>query len=158
MFLEFLGDRSYLTLFDKNPDERACQIDSQCPSQLACRSGICGVLQGPFRVSAGETWVLGDNRNASHDSRSWRNGLGAGVPYANVHGRAMFVWLSVSSERNIEANRLFMDVMGRPVVASNDALRAGLDRCLQQRAAVGTSAPPPLPGDAKGASGGQLGR
>jgi signal peptidase I len=49
LFMEFLGEVSYLTLFE---DQRS---DPE---------------QGPYHVKAGETWVLGDNRNNSSNSRA----------------------------------------------------------------------------------------
>ena len=53
--------------------------------------------------------MLGDNRNNSHDSRSWRGGLGAGVPFKNIKGRATFVWISWHSNGGIAWDRLLVD-------------------------------------------------
>ncbi len=43
--------------------------------------------QGPYKVASGQYFVLGDNRNNSHDSRMWFGGTGGGVPFANTIGR-----------------------------------------------------------------------
>jgi signal peptidase I len=42
---------------------------------------------GPWEVKVGEWFAVGDNRNNSHDSRSWNGGLGGGVPQAMLLGR-----------------------------------------------------------------------
>jgi signal peptidase I len=42
---------------------------------------------GPYQVPAGSFFVLGDNRDASSDSRNW-----GPVPHANVVGRVIFVY------------------------------------------------------------------
>ena len=45
--------------------------------------------KGPWVVPEGQLFVMGDNRNNSHDSREWEY-----VPEDYVLGRAMYVWLS----------------------------------------------------------------
>jgi signal peptidase I len=87
---------------------------------------------------------MGDNRNNSHDSRSWRGGLGAGVPFENIKGRAMFVWMSFGPGGGISQDRLFVNVMGRPKLpAEHDAaLESGLEKCLQTRPPVSQTTPP----------------
>jgi signal peptidase I len=41
---------------------------------------------GPWTVAPGEVFVLGDNREHSHDSRLWFGGKGGGVPFKLVVG------------------------------------------------------------------------
>jgi signal peptidase I len=45
-------------------------------------------LPGPWTVAPGEVFVLGDNREHSHDSRFWFGGKGGGVPIKLVVGGA----------------------------------------------------------------------
>ena len=47
----------------------------------------------PFRVPAGAYFALGDNRDASHDSRFW-----GPVPAGNVKGRPLFVYWSLEPD------------------------------------------------------------
>jgi signal peptidase I len=149
LYVEFLGEKSYFTLFDVSPDEQTCgpgpDSREDCGAGQNCRGGICGTLQGPFKVAPDEVWVMGDNRNNSHDSRSWRGGLGAGVPFENIKGRAMFVWMSFGPGGGIEQDRLFVNVLGRPKLpaAQEAALGPAVDKCLRERPSVAQTTPPP---------------
>lgn len=146
LFIEYLQDKAYFTLFDANPDEQTCSNDEPCGAGLTCKGGICGILQGPFKVAPDEAWVMGDNRNNSHDSRSWRGGLGAGVPFENIKGRAMFVWMSFGPGGGIAQDRLFVNVLGRPKLpGGHEALQASVDKCLRERPPLSQTTPPPPP-------------
>lgn len=115
LYVEFLGDLAYLTVYEQR--------------------ALSGP-EGPFRVGPNEVYVMGDNRHNSHDSRRWRNGAGAGVPFANIRGRAMNVWLPFS--------RLMVPVMGEPELPNHvpQELVDGMKRCLEQRPAQTTPPPP----------------
>lgn len=127
LFVEYLHDVAYLTFYEKDgPRGR----------------------QGPYRVKEGEFWVMGDNRHNSSDSRAWRHGRGAGVPFENVKGRAMFVWLSFDDQGGqplgVTWDRLFTNVMGRPRLPKEapEELKRGIERCLASRPAQTTPPPP----------------
>ena len=46
----------------------------------------------PYAVPADSYFVLGDNREDSHDSRFW-----GAVPHANIKGTAIYIWFSAGS-------------------------------------------------------------
>jgi signal peptidase I len=123
LYVEFLEDEAYLTLYDH-------------------AAGGFPEYQGPFFVKQGEVYVMGDNRNNSHDSRMWWGGQGGGVPFENIKGRALFVWLSVS-ESGIDRSRLGAPVMGRPrLPPSMRGLEPALDKCLRERPPMDKTTPP----------------
>jgi signal peptidase I len=126
LYVEYLGKQTYLTFYDRS-------------------SGMFPETQGPFNAAQGEVWVMGDNRNNSHDSRMWYGGRGGGVPFANIRGRALFVWLSVS-DSGVDYSREGAPVMGLPrLPPAAAALQPELDRCIHSRPAVTDPPPPPSP-------------
>ncbi|CAN5676810.1 hypothetical protein BH09MYX1_BH09MYX1_35630 [soil metagenome] len=123
LYVEYLGDESYLTLYD--------------------RIGSYPEYQGPYYVKQGEVYVMGDNRNNSHDSRMWFGGQGGGVPFDNMRGRALFVWLSYSTA-GVDWSREGNPVMGRPrVPPAFKNLEPALDKCLRERPPIEKTTPPP---------------
>ena len=125
LYVEYLGDESYLTFYDR-----------------ATLRGFPDEVQGPFYAKAGEVWVMGDNRNNSHDSRMWFGGQGGGVPFENIRGRALFVWLSVS-DNGLDWSREGVPVMGRPrLPPTASGLEPQFEQCLKSRPPV-TNPPPP---------------
>jgi signal peptidase I len=144
LFVEYLSDEAYLTFYDHAsgvfPEYQGPYIvprpgDACTPNVRNC---------GPNGIEPGQIWVMGDNRNNSHDSRMWFGGQGGGVPFDNIRGRALFVWLSVS-DSGIDWSREGAPVMGRPrLPPSMKALQPALDKCLRERPPV-TTPPDPKP-------------
>lgn len=56
---------------------------------------------GPILVPQGQVFVLGDNRDASDDSRYWGT-----VPLERVEGRVFLIWLSLDWNRRWGAQKL----------------------------------------------------
>lgn len=79
-------DESGYTFFS---DDRIYPRSVVLPSVLRTRDNY-----GPYTVPEGQYFCLGDNRNHSHDSRSW-----GPVPAANVIGRGWLVYWSTASQR-----------------------------------------------------------
>lgn len=119
IFVEFLGEASYLVWLEAN--------------------SFAPPFGGPYHVGPGESWVVGDNRDNSSDSRTWDNGRGAGVPNDNVKGFALFVWLSLNAAGQVTwsrcGTRLFDALPAAPSTApAGVALR--IQRCFAARPAV----------------------
>lgn len=124
LYIEYLGGRPYYTLYD--------------PTAIGG-----GVYEGPFHVKPGEVYVMGDNRNNSHDSRKWFGGAGGGVPFDNIRGRALIIWLSMNST-GTDWSRIGNLVMGNPKVpANNPGLEPAIKKCLSDQPAYEKTVPPP---------------
>ncbi len=125
LFVEYLGTEAFLTLYNKQGD-------------------IPGKVEGPYSVLPNQVFVMGDNRHNSHDSRAWFNGQGGGVPFENIRGKALFVWLSLGN--SMDWGRLGTPVMGRPrLPADMKHLDGAMEKCLRERPA-GTNPPAATPG------------
>ena len=142
LYVEFLHGKAYFTQFKSLTGDRdgeragakGCKGRDECGNGLSCTFGVCtSETKGPFKVKAREVWVLGDNRDNSHDSRAWFGGVGGGVPYDNIKGRAMFVFATFGADGATFSDRFLVQVMGRPTLPSSASdLSEALDRCLRQ--------------------------
>jgi signal peptidase I len=135
LYVEYLNERAYFTLFKQPPSDVACETTRDCPNELSCHRGLCGRDSKDFKNKPGEVWVLGDNRDNSHDSRAWNKGTGGGVPFDNIKGRAMVIFATfvpTGSEGGV-FERFLLDVMGRPRLPDSNAhLRPAADKCLRE--------------------------
>ena len=122
LHVEFLDGEAYLTFFDEHAG-----LDE---------------TQGPYAVAVNEVWVLGDNRNNSHDSRFWFDGRGGGLPLDHVKARALFRWLSFTQAGTIDWSR-FGTALAEPLLpTAMTALQREVDRCLAQRPPREKTVPP----------------
>jgi len=89
LYVERSGEFTYLTAYARaQPDEE----------------------HGPWRVGRDRVFVMGDNRDNSHDSRFW-----GAVPLSYIKGRALFVWWSNGGPGGIRWDRLGRWITGDPV-------------------------------------------
>lgn len=144
LYVEYLGQTAYLAFYDRVMTEEdstgACHASTDCKVGFRCLGGFCGAYQGPYKASPAEVWVMGDNRNNSHDSRGWYEGRGGGVPLGDVRGRAWLVWMSFGPGGRLVRDRLGLEIMGLPVAPRT--LSESLRSCLSQRPPVSSTTPP----------------
>lgn len=122
LHVEYLDGDAYLTFFDER--------------------GAISDAQGPFAVADDEVWVLGDNRNNSHDSRFWFGGRGGGVPLDHVQARPLFRWLS-AGESGMDLSRYGTGFETPLLPSFMKGAQGDLDRCLAQRPPREKTIPPP---------------
>jgi signal peptidase I len=106
-------------------DEQAYLIAHDTEATLLHKSTL-----GPFELGPDELFVVGDNRDNSHDSRLWP--AGPGVPLDNVKGRAWLVWLSFEEGGQMDSSRIGFRLHGTPSLPAGaaPALETRLDQCL----------------------------
>ncbi len=132
LYVEYLNDNAYFTLFKQPPTDVSCETTRDCPADTSCYSGVCGRDVRDYKNQPGEVWVLGDNRDNSHDSRAWNKGNGGGVPLENIKGRAMVIFATFAKDTGV-FDRFLVDVMGKPRLPdSSAALRAQAEKCLRE--------------------------
>jgi signal peptidase I len=122
LVVEYLGPHAYLTFYE---------------TSVAAPS-----THGPFTAREGEVWVVGDNRDNSHDSRWWYGGQGGGVPYGLVRGRALFVWLAFEPLGGIDYSRIGADLDVPTLPRGARVLAPALEACLRARPPADRTSPP----------------
>ncbi|MBI5536596.1 MAG: signal peptidase I [Deltaproteobacteria bacterium] len=147
LFVEYMGKEAYLAFYDRmmmtSQARQKCNSDADCPGGKGCVDKVCGEYQGPYLVKPGEVWVMGDNRNNSHDSRGWFEGRGGGVPFENIRGRALWVWMSFMPTGALAWDRIGVSVMGTPRLPRQfESLRPLMASCLKDRPPASVTTPP----------------
>jgi signal peptidase I len=91
-YIEHLGSGTHNVLIEKNAPAYVAQV-LDFPYRQNCTYTTAGVT---CTVPEGHYFVLGDNRDASSDSRVW-----GFVPDRNIVGKAFFIWFNFSDFKRI---------------------------------------------------------
>jgi len=91
-YTEKLGEREHAVLIERDAPAFVPQV-MNFPQRGNCTYTSAGVS---CTVPAGHYFVMGDNRDASSDSRVW-----GFVPEDNIVGRAFFIWFNFSDMKRI---------------------------------------------------------
>ncbi|MBL8742911.1 MAG: signal peptidase I [Myxococcales bacterium] len=78
-----------------------------------------------WSVPPGELFVMGDNRDNSHDSRAWNEGKGGSVSAANIAGRVTFFMMRAGELRVEDVRRIALP-------KGAEKLRDKVQPCLDQ--------------------------
>lgn len=91
-FVETLGGKEHNLLIEKEAPSFVPHV-TQFPHRDLCIYNTSGFI---CTVPAGHYFMMGDNRDASSDSRVW-----GFVPEANIVGKAVFIWFNFSDLKRI---------------------------------------------------------
>lgn len=93
-YQEYLAERSHpMIVDDKQPRSLVLQAVRDFPNRENCTYSEDGFV---CKVPAGHYFMMGDNRDNSHDSRYW-----GFVPDANIVGKAFLVWMNFGNLKRI---------------------------------------------------------
>lgn len=115
LFVEFIEDAAYLVFHEDGAPGRE--------------------PQAPYDVPDGQFFLLGDNRDNSHDSRAASGGQGGAVPRDKLLGRAGVVWLSEA-----ESGRIGVDPAAVAMPAGSE--HGLIEACLARRPSREQATPP----------------
>jgi len=107
--VESLGGRAYIVAYATAPEYREDAI---------------------WDVPPGQSFVMGDNRDESYDTRNWFDTLKVGLPQNLVLGEPDAVWMSETAEGEPDWSRVGLRLSVPTLPSSLSALRPALDRCL----------------------------
>jgi signal peptidase I len=93
-YTEKLGETEHSVLIERDAPASVVQVDN-FPGREKCTYTSRGVR---CTVPAGHYFMMGDNRDASRDSRMW-----GFVPEQNIVGRAFFIWFNFNDMKRIGA-------------------------------------------------------